>query len=44
MAQSAAINEKKRQRELLRQIWMATEKDEMMTCMKILKSEDLSLA
>jgi hypothetical protein len=44
MAQSAAINEKKRQRELLRQIWMATEKDEMMTCMKILKAEEPSLA
>lgn len=36
-ANSSASNEKKRQRELLRQIWMATEKDDLMTCLKILK-------
>lgn len=36
---SSATAEKKRQRELLRQIWMATEKDDMMTCLKILKKE-----
>jgi len=28
----------------LRQIWVATEKDEMMALLKILKSEDPSLA
>ena len=41
---SSASNEKKRQIELLRQIWMATEKDDLMTCLKILKKETSQLS
>ena len=33
-------DEKYRQKDLKRKIWMATEKDEMMTCMHILKNEE----
>lgn len=45
MDEASQVNyEKKRQRELLRQIWMATEKDDMMTCLKILKKEDAALS
>lgn len=36
--------EKKRQRELLRQIWMATEKGDHMEILKILKKEEPELA
>lgn len=37
-------HDKKRTRELLRQLWSAAEKDDMMQCLKLLKSEDARFA
>jgi len=35
---------KRQQRDLLRNFWIATERDDLMTCMKILKSQESRLS